>query len=293
MVTHGNGETETIIEGEQLPPGANEMILSAAAAFPLDCYAPGVQVQSYLGGSVTGEIPPPPLTTTTMHTTTIINSGNGNFPQQILPQRHPPPLPTAFSEAAAAAGLVPPSGAPPTSDSGTQKSSQQKQPVSTTTKATSTGKMQAQTQTLPVSAAGKDKAQVQPPPGPLPPAKTPTATQQLSAAAQPKKQTAKRTRPFSQGPGGGHAPGSCPNNNKLCSGGSHAAVGTQTPAAAGTAATAAPGDKPKKDLDVDSATDSNGETSLSIAAGQGHYEVVEFLLSRSAHIGKELGYGQD
>jgi len=39
VVTHGNGETETIIEGDNLPPGANEMIMSAAAAaFPLDCF---------------------------------------------------------------------------------------------------------------------------------------------------------------------------------------------------------------------------------------------------------------
>lgn len=39
VVTHGNGETETIFDGENLPPGANEVIMNAAAAaFPLDCF---------------------------------------------------------------------------------------------------------------------------------------------------------------------------------------------------------------------------------------------------------------
>ncbi|XP_035703978.1 ankyrin repeat domain-containing protein 17 isoform X5 [Folsomia candida] len=256
VVTHGNGETETIMEGE-LPPGANEMIMTAAtAAFPLDCQGQ-VQVASYQVSSPISvgvtELPPTSLTTTTMHTTTIINSAGGG--SQILlphPTRHPPPLPVAFSEAAAAAGLRIPSGAPPS-----------KQPNKTLS-----GKMaQAQTQTTPIV---KD-----PRPGPPAPSKPPSASS-VAATAVPKKQTAKRTRPFSQGPQGhNHHGGPCPNNHKGC-GGHTNAVGTQTPGAAV--------DKNAKALDVDSATESSGETSLSIAAGQGHLEVVEFLLERNASI---------
>lgn len=283
VVTHGNGETETIIEGDNLPPGTNEMIMSAAAAaFPLECYAPvgvttgagagQVQVQSYQLGSPlnVGDLPSS-LTTTTMHTTTIINSGNGNFPSPILlppHPHHPPPLPQAFTEAAAAAGLVPPSGAPPEGAVKQQNQSQvQKQPVSKPT-AAKVAQVQTQTQTqTSTTAAVKEKA-------------TTTVTKTLqppvaTTTAVPKKQTAKRSRPFSQGPQAHH--GSCPNNHKGCAG--HQAVGTQTHSTS---------DKSSKELDVDSATESNGETSLSIAAAQGHYEVVEFLLQRKAHIGKKI-----
>jgi hypothetical protein len=281
VVTHGNGETETIIEGDNLPRGTNEMIMSAAAAaFPLDCYSPGVQVQSYQLSSPLNVGDMPPLTTTTMHTTTIINSANGNFPPQILLPHHPPALPIAFSEAAAAAGLVAPSGAQPDIP-GTlkqievtaalkqqqqlqnqQKQSQQTQVQHQQPQSKVAGKI-TQVQTQPIV---KEKV----PSSPVPP----KATQPpLNPAALPKKQTAKRTRPFSQGPQGHHGP--CPNNHKGC-GQSHQTSSTQTP------------NDPKapKALDLDSATESNGETSLSIAAGQGHYDVVAFLLEKKAHIGK-------
>jgi hypothetical protein len=97
-----------------------------------------------------------------------------------------------------------------------------------------------------------------------------TATQVTSSGMAPimKKQTAKRTRSFA--PGGPHG-GACSNNQK---GGSHSVASTQTG-----------NDKSSRILDVDSATNSNGETLLSIAASQGHYDVVDFLLNRKANIG--------
>jgi hypothetical protein len=96
VVTHGNGETDTIIDHGDGTTNAEMIFNAAAAAFPSipDCYSMPVQVQSYqlntagaggTGSSISSpaglsELPglpscEHPLTTTTMHTTTIINSG--------------------------------------------------------------------------------------------------------------------------------------------------------------------------------------------------------------------------
>lgn len=301
VVTHGNGETETIIEGDNLPPGTNEMIMSAAAAaFPIDCYAmPGsalattsitggpVQVQSYqlnnspaglsVGMCVPGDLAAvpvvSPLTTTTMHTTTIINTAGGNFhPQITLPPHHPPPLPAAIAEAAAAAGLIHPSAAvrgPTELLEGPLRQVQQQPPPQQNQQAKSGPSATKVVQTLKQVDKTATPVKV--------PATVTQGTQSCPAGAVPiqKKQTAKRTRPFSQGPNGQVSHGGCTGTQK----GGHSVASTQTGVVPGN-------EKAPKALDVDSATESNGETSLSIAAGQGHYEVVEFLLSRKAHIGK-------
>ncbi|ODM95490.1 Ankyrin repeat and KH domain-containing protein mask [Orchesella cincta] len=91
----------------------------------------------------------------------------------------------------------------------------------------------------------------------------------------PKKQVAKRTRPFCQQQQQQQVQGAAAKGKGKCAGHSHSVASTQTP----------PTDKSNaRALDVDSATESNGETSLSIAAASGHYEVVEFLIARKAHI---------
>lgn len=229
VVTHGNGETETIIDGDNLPPGTNEMIMTAAAAaFPLDCFPGGLGTATT--GSVEGtttvlpgqlqvqlsqvpvpvQVPPTgititqdlsPLTTTTMHTTTIINSSGtataGFQPQILLP--HPPPLPQAIAAAAAAAGLIPPSGAPPDGalrhqQHFQQTPQQQKQavPAATTIKGQITKeKCVQQQQQQQASSATKPSSQV---------SSSGTQVQQHAVPAQPvpKKQVAKRTRPFCQ-----------------------------------------------------------------------------------------------
>ena len=119
--------------------------------------------------------------------------------------------------------------------------------------------------------------------------------QQQQQTSQVKKPVAKRSRPFcpQNSAGGSNCSQQPRQSNQQTQTSSHshsAAVGVkQNQSVASTQTTFSGQPDPSKiiarPLDVDSATESNGETSLSIAAASGHYEVVEFLLSRKAQIG--------
>jgi len=279
VVTHGNGETQTIIDGEGTANA--EMIFNAAAAaaaFPTLNYSlPDMQLQSY---QLTAGVPvvspsnnpaalselaclPPPASplTTTMHTTTIINSGgsgpsniNNAFqlqPQILLP--HPPPgVPTTNPPPPANNNTF----IAPSQDQGTTMAQRHHTPQ----KNMKQSGVQIVREKIVTTSTGK--------------AMSSQATQATSSGIPTtlKKQTAKRTRSFAPA-NGPH--GVCSSNQK--GGGSHSVASTQTG-----------NDKQMKVLDIDSATDSNGETSLTVAALQGHFEVCEFLLSRKAAIGKIL-----
>jgi len=218
-------------------------------------------VQSYqVGGSGDGS-------TTTMQTTTIINAATSlnNFQQQLIHPHHPPPLPAAIAAAAAAAGLVPPSGAPPP---GALKGMIKKETQNTKT----------------VTAAPTPKISgTSAPPGqpPIPVNQVPPVSS-LAAPVGQKKQLAKRSRPQGQS-------GSCSRQSQQTQTHAHAhghSHGKHNQSVASTQTTLTGQQANPNHFDVNTATESGGETSLTIAAASGHYEVVEFLLGRKANIGK-------
>jgi len=118
----------------------------------------------------------------------------------------------------------------------------------------------------------------------------------LAAPVGQKKQLAKRSRPFGQPTCTGSNPRQSNQQTQTHTHThthSHAtaagmkqnqSASTQTPLTGQQAEKVVAA--PSKHFDVNSCTESNGESSLSIAAGAGHLEVVEFLLSRNARIGK-------
>lgn len=228
-----------------------------------------VNVQSYqVGASGDGS-------TTTMQTTTIINAATSlnNFQQQIILPHHPPPLPAAIAAAAAAAGLVPPSGAPPPGAlKGIAKKEVQSAKVTTATS----------TPTPKISGTSAPPGQPPIPVNQVPPVAS------LAAPVGQKKQLAKRSRPLAQS-------GSCSRqSNQQTQTHAHAhghAHGKQNQSVASTQTNITGQQVNGSHFDVNTATESSGETSLSIAAASGHYEVVEFLLGRHANIGTNLTLG--
>jgi len=296
------------VQNPTIPPGASS-----------------VQVQAYhqaleLGvGVSTSPVRDHPsssgMTTTTMHTTTIINSSSNSHPVNDL-KEFPPPLPVMIDSAASCAGLIYDSEAAAAAAAAAIAAAESAPRPAKSPKGSSKEKTAGMSS---ISSGPKDSpppapptpatpvapiaaAKVTTPPAPVPqPQPHPAAVPQ--AVVPQKKQLAKRTRPLSQQGGpmatcpGGQTPRQSNQHTQTNSNHGHAhvhshggrgAVHNHSVASTQTSEKLQKQQKEKNKLgiDLDSATESNGETSLSIAAASGHYEVVDFLIEQSAHIGK-------